>query len=104
MAPIIAALLAGGSALEKAYAIVHNNMGTIAPVVLMIEKAAEGSSISGVQKAAVAAEALQAQIPEFANMTPEIKTAFNAAVTVIKRIEAALSALKSAVTGGHTAT
>lgn len=103
MAPIIAAAIAAVTAAEKAYALISANLGIIGPVVLMIERAAEQSNIPGVSKAAIALEALQAQIPELQNMTPELKIAFNAGVAVIKGVQKAAAAIQHATSGGAAA-
>jgi hypothetical protein len=104
MAPLIAAAFAAVTAAEKAYTLISTNLGIIGPVVLMIEKVAEQSKIPGVQKAAIALEALQAQIPELQNMTPEIKTAFNAAVAIVKGVQKAAAAVQDAAGTAAVAT
>lgn len=104
MAPILAAAFAAASALSKAYNLVHDNWHLVEPVVLMVEKAAENAPIPGVQKAAIAIEALQGQIPEFANMTPELQTAFNTAVKIVKRTQAAIAAVQKAIAPAPAAT
>lgn len=79
MAPILLAL-------GTAYNLVHNNWHIIQPIVMMVEKV--GADLPGMKKAEIAISAIAETVQEFRTLSPELKSAFNAAVKIAKMADA----------------